>query len=102
LESDWIGSKLPAAAAGAPSATLLPRSTSRRRPSLRRPLCSSSGAGARHVCRAHLSLAELDGCLAAVHHDYPAGCIDMWLLVDLEQGRSTVRTLPSSPTPMPI
>ncbi|RLN33569.1 hypothetical protein C2845_PM03G24130 [Panicum miliaceum] len=59
------------------------------RPSLLRgPLSSSSpgGAGARHVCRAHLSLAELSGCLAAVHHDYPGGCIDVWLLTDLDQG----------------
>ncbi|PUZ38590.1 hypothetical protein GQ55_9G208900 [Panicum hallii var. hallii] len=51
------------------------------------------------VCRAHLSLAELNGYLAAVHHDYPGGCIDMWLLMDLEQGTwSTVPTPPPSTT----
>jgi hypothetical protein len=48
---------------------------------------------------AHLSLAELNGYLAAVHHDYPGGCIDMWLLMDLEQGTwSTVPTPPPSTT----
>ena len=58
------------------------------RPSLLRGPLSSSGAGGRHAYRAHLSLAELSGCLAvaAAHHDYPGGCVDVWLLTDLDQG----------------
>ena len=67
---------------GPPSATPSPRSTSARRRGGR----PSSGAGGRHACRAHLSLAELGGCLAAAHHDYRGGRVDVWLLADLEQG----------------
>ncbi|KAG2534954.1 hypothetical protein PVAP13_9NG076700 [Panicum virgatum] len=51
---------------------------------LRGPLSSSGRAG--DAFRAHLSLAELDGFLAAAHHDYRGGCVDVWQLTDLEQG----------------
>lgn len=56
------------------------------RPSLLHVPLSSSGGGGRHVFRPHLSLAELGGRLAAVHHDYQGGSIDVWLLADLETG----------------
>ncbi|CAL5076301.1 unnamed protein product [Urochloa decumbens] len=65
------------------------------RPSLLRgPLSSSaSGSGGRQVCRGHLSLAVLSGGLAMVHHDYYAGgCIDVWMLADVEKGTTWVRT----------
>ncbi|CAN6180454.1 unnamed protein product [Urochloa humidicola] len=47
---------------------------------LRGPLSSATPGGGRRVFRGHLSLAELRGGLAMAHHDYPGGCIDVWVL----------------------
>ncbi|CAL4921008.1 unnamed protein product [Urochloa decumbens] len=54
------------------------------RPSLLQgPLPSES----RNCSHSSLSLVELNGCLAFVHHNYLSYCIDMWVLADL--GKST-------------
>ncbi|CAN6302107.1 unnamed protein product [Urochloa humidicola] len=49
---------------------------------LQGPLPSES----RNCCHSNLSLVDLNGCLAFVHHDYLHYCIDMWVLTDLGKG----------------
>lgn len=40
----------------------------------------------RHAHISHLSLAELNGCLVTVHHNYRHNTMDLWFLTDLEKG----------------
>ncbi|CAO2185663.1 unnamed protein product [Urochloa humidicola] len=44
-------------------------------------------SGSRNCCHSSLSLVELNGCLAFVHHDYLSYCIDMWVLEDMGKGK---------------
>jgi F-box interacting protein len=53
------------------------------RPSLLRGPLASKSRNRHHF---DLSLAELNGRLVFVHHDYLSCCIDMWMLTDLEKG----------------
>ncbi|CAL4977880.1 unnamed protein product [Urochloa decumbens] len=44
-------------------------------------------SGSRNCCQSNLSLVELNGCLAFVHHDYLAYCVDMWVLEDMGKAK---------------
>ncbi|CAL4929330.1 unnamed protein product [Urochloa decumbens] len=50
-------------------------------------------SGSRNCCHSNLSLVELNGHLAFVHHNYLSYCIDMWVLSDL--GKGTWRSIQS-------